>query len=95
MTGPITCPECDGAGVEILGVLHLACRFCGGRGWVDGEHEPAEAGEGPPPVWEHGMWRDPMVSSVLKCRRCLGSGVVVSVDRAARRLARMPCSCRR
>jgi hypothetical protein len=48
-TDPITCPECDGDGGQRLGRLRIACTFCGGLGWVGGEHEPAERGEGDPP----------------------------------------------
>lgn len=44
MSDPITCPDCDGRGVEKIGPLTLACRFCLGRGQVGGDYEPAEDG---------------------------------------------------
>ncbi len=77
-----------------LGSLHLACRFCGGRGWVGEDNEPAERGQEcePPPlpaVWEHKVWSDPSVAATLACRYCLGSRRVVHV--ADGRMTATPC----
>ncbi|MDA0632325.1 hypothetical protein OUY22_02780 [Nonomuraea sp. MCN248] len=98
MTDPITCPDCAGSGTERLAGLRLACRFCAGRGWVGGAHEPAERAprppEGPPPVWEDPRWRDPLVTAAFPCRRCLGAGTVTSVDRERGALGTAACACR-
>ncbi|MEU8271245.1 hypothetical protein AB0B89_29310 [Sphaerisporangium sp. NPDC049002] len=97
MTDPITCPECSGAGGQRLGPLFLACRFCGGRRVVGGEHEPAEPPPpptSPPPAWEHRIWRNPAIAAALPCRYCLGAGQVSHVDADARTLVSVPCVCR-
>jgi len=93
MTDPITCPECGGEGVERLGPLALACRFCQGAGEVGGENEPAEDGQ----VREDGYRQpregeayDPDVHGPLPsvqdhpavqrsglCTQCLGAGSVM------------------
>lgn len=97
VTDPITCPECDGVGYESLDALRLACRFCGGRGWVGGEYEPAEVSEnppasGPPPAWEHRVWHD-RVTSGIDCRFCLDAGRVAHVNGGV--LVSAPCpACR-
>ncbi|MGW4426401.1 hypothetical protein [Streptosporangium sp. NPDC004631] len=95
MTDPITCPECGGAKGQRLGALFLACRFCGGLGWVGGEHEPAERGDQAPPprppAWEHRVWRDPVVSAALSCRYCLDTRQVTSIDEQARTMAMAAC----
>jgi len=97
VTDPIVCPECEGRRGRELGPLFLACQFCGGRGWVGGVHEPAEAGQeppdGPPPVWEDRRWDDPLVASTFACRYCLGSGQVSHVDRERRTLVTVSCVC--
>lgn len=98
MTDPITCPECDGGGGQRLGRLRIACTFCGGLGWVGGEHEPAERGEGEPPprppAWEHRIWSEPAVAAALACRYCLDSGTVAHLNETARTLVTVPCRCR-
>ncbi|MBG0831650.1 hypothetical protein HS041_28370 [Planomonospora sp. ID67723] len=99
MTDPIICPECGGDGGQRVGRLRLACRFCGGLGRVGGEHEPAERGgqeppAGPPAVWEHRIWTDPVAAAALGCRRCLGAGTITHLDRATRTLTTAPCECR-
>ncbi|MDP9868749.1 MULTISPECIES: hypothetical protein [Streptosporangium] len=98
MTDPITCPECEGSKGQRLGRLFLACRFCGGLGWVGGHNEPAERGEAEPPerpaAWEHRIWSDPAVAAALGCRYCLDSGTVAHLDEAARTLVTAPCRCR-
>lgn len=98
MTDPITCPECGGRRGEQVGAAFLACQFCHGRGWVGGEHEPAEQGQeppdGPPPVWDDPRWRDPAIASAFSCRRCLGAGKVTSVDRERGVLVEAVCACR-
>ncbi|GLV50777.1 hypothetical protein TBS_13490 [Thermobispora bispora] len=94
MTDPITCPECQGAKGQRIGPLFLACPFCHGRGWVGGAHEPAEPPPPPvvpPPVWEHRVWRDPVIAAALSCRYCLGSGEVAHVDDAARAVVTVAC----
>lgn len=98
MSDPITCPECEGRKGQRFGDLFLACRFCGGLGWVGGEHEPAERGnqpppDGPPPAWEHKIWHDPYVASQLGCRYCLGSQRVTKVDDQNGTMVTLPCFC--
>ncbi|MDF5758774.1 hypothetical protein [Spongiactinospora sp. TRM90649] len=89
MTDPITCPECEGKKGHRVGELFLACRFCCGRGWVGGEHEPAERDHRPPPepppAWEHKVWCDPAVSAAIPCRYCLGSGKVINLGSGVQR----------
>ncbi|MGN9783071.1 hypothetical protein ACTMTF_16685 [Nonomuraea sp. ZG12] len=84
MSDPITCPECEGRRGQRLGRMFLTCRFCQGRGWVGGAHEPAERDQNPPPVqppaWEHKAWADPVVAAALPCRYCLGARSVAHVD---------------
>jgi hypothetical protein len=92
----ITCPECEGRRGQQLGEMFLACRFCGGLGWVGGSNEPAERGDqpppaGPPPAWEHKVWTDPAVAAALPCRYCLGAKVVASVNDEAGTLVSAPC----
>lgn len=74
MTDPITCPECDGQRGQQLGSLFLACLFCHGRGWVGGEHEPAEERPPPPrtPAWGH-----PAAAASGLCGHCLGARTVL------------------
>ncbi|MEV8638816.1 hypothetical protein AB0395_44890 [Streptosporangium sp. NPDC051023] len=96
MTDPITCPECEGRKGQRLGELFLACRFCGGLGWVGGRNEPAERGEcpppaGPPPVWEHRVWQEPAVAAALLCRYCLGSRQVTTMNEEARTMTMAAC----
>jgi hypothetical protein len=95
MTDPITCPECHGRRGQVAGTAFLACQFCGGRGWVGGDNEPAERGNEPPPepppAWEHKVWRDPAVSTRLPCRYCLGARQVANVDDDTRVLVMAPC----
>ncbi|MEV7006877.1 hypothetical protein [Streptosporangium sp. NPDC051022] len=96
MTDPIACPECEGRRGQQLGGLFLACRFCGGRGQVGGEHEPAERGgdREPPPrpaAWEHRVWSDPAVAAVLPCRYCLGARTVSHIDQESRRMTATAC----
>ncbi|MEV0145862.1 MULTISPECIES: hypothetical protein [unclassified Nonomuraea] len=98
MTDPITCPECQGQKGERLGHLFLACQFCGGLGWVGGEHEPAERGkepppDGPPPAWEHKVWSEPYISAQLCCRYCLGARRVTHVDKEAGTMSSASCVC--
>lgn len=97
MSDRITCPECEGRGGQRLGEMTLACRFCGGLGWVGGDNEPAERGEAPPPppppAWEHRAWQDPWVAAQLPCRYCLGSRQVCTVDEAAGTMVTSPCPC--
>ncbi|MEV4173965.1 hypothetical protein [Nonomuraea sp. NPDC049709] len=97
MTDPITCPECHGRRGEQLGDLFLACQFCGGRGWVGGDNEPAERGHGepppPPPASEHKVWSDPWIAAQLGCRYCLGSKQVSHIDEDAGTLVTVPCVC--
>jgi hypothetical protein len=94
MTDPITCPECQGAKGERIGSLFLACRFCGGLGWVGGEHEPAERDQAPPPppppAWEHKVWSDPSVAAALPCRYCLGARTVMH-DPGNGQMVTVPC----
>jgi hypothetical protein len=76
--------------------MFLACRFCGGLGWVGGSNEPAERGDqpppaGPPPAWEHKVWMDPVVAAALPCRYCLGAKVVSTIDDEAGTLVSAPC----
>ena len=98
MTDPITCPECEGRKGRRYGKLFLACTFCCGRGWVGGEHEPAEPPseppEGPPPAWRHRVWSDPYVASTLDCRLCLGFRQVLHLDQEQGTMVVVPCSCR-
>ena len=95
MTDPITCPECHGRRGQLVGTAFLACRFCGGRGWVGGDNEPAERDDRPllppPPAWEHKVWADPTVSAKLPCRYCLGTRQVANVDEAAGTLVMAAC----
>lgn len=97
MTDPITCPQCQGRKGQRYGALFLACPFCQGRGWVGGEHEPAEQApeppDGPPPVWQDRRWRDPVVAEALGCPYCFGSGQVTHVDRERGALVTVACSC--
>ncbi|MFF0249912.1 hypothetical protein [Streptosporangium sandarakinum] len=96
MSDPITCPECEGAGGRRLGRLRIACPFCQGRGWVGGEHEPAEpapAPAGPPPAGEHRIWSDPAAAAALGCRLCLGAKAVAHLDETTRTLVMVPCAC--
>ncbi|MFI6802797.1 hypothetical protein [Streptosporangium canum] len=97
MTDPITCPDGDGDGGRRLGWLRIACAFCGGLGWVGGEHEPAERGQGEPPprppAWEHRIWSEPAVAAALACRYCLGSGTVAHLNETTRTLVTVPCRC--
>lgn len=96
MTDPITCPECQGAKGERLGELFLACQFCHGRGWVGGDHEPAETPPppaAPPPAWEHKVWGDSYIAAALPCRRCLGSGRLAHVDEETHTLTTGICPC--
>lgn len=100
MTDPITCPECHGRRGQLLGSMFLACQFCGGRGWVGGDNEPAERGDepppdGPPPAWQHKVWSDPWIAGAISCRYCLGSQTVTHVDEEKRTLVTVPCSCTR
>ncbi|MFC9973563.1 hypothetical protein ACFVH6_21980 [Spirillospora sp. NPDC127200] len=44
MSDPIICPECEGKCYQPIGTLRLRCGFCQGRGFVGGDHEPAETG---------------------------------------------------
>ncbi|KAB8186888.1 hypothetical protein FH608_046205 [Nonomuraea phyllanthi] len=97
MTDPITCPECQGSKGELVGPLFLACRFCGGLGWVGGDNEPAEACSKPPPpeptATNHRVWSDPVVSAAFPCRLCFGSRKVAHFDREAGTLVQVPCRC--
>lgn len=94
MTDPISCPECGGAKGQQLGPLFLACQFCGGRGRVGGEHEPAEPPpppDGPPPAWERRGWS--ALAAVVSCPYCFGSGRIPKVDRESRTMVMVPCGC--
>jgi len=97
MTDPITCPECEGRKGEHFAGLFLACRFCGGLGWVGADNEPAEGCQKPPPpqptASNHKVWSDPWMSSVFPCRMCLGSREVAHVDGGSGRLVTLPCPC--
>lgn len=97
VTDPITCPECQGRRGEQLGPLFLACRFCGGTGWVGGDNEPAERCQKPPPppptATDHKVWSDPWIAAALPCRYCLGAGTVASIDEERGALVTIPCSC--
>lgn len=93
MTDPITCPECNGAKVYSIGSLTLACTFCGGRGHVGGDYEPAEGGHQRTDGYRNpidGERYDPDVHGPLPsirdhsavqgmpCTQCLGSGEVIN-----------------
>ncbi len=97
MSDRITCPECDGERGQQLGGLFLACRFCGGLGWVGGANEPAERGEEPPPepppASQHKIWHDPYVAAQLDCRYCLGTRQLTSIDEEAGTMVTAPCVC--
>lgn len=97
MTDPITCPECEGRRCQQFGPLSLACRFCAGRGWVGGDHEPAQPAERPPPppptATNHKVWSDPWTSAAIGCRFCLGARVVTHLDETNRTLGTAPCQC--
>ncbi|MCG5213322.1 hypothetical protein [Streptosporangium sp. KLBMP 9127] len=93
MTDPITCPECDGRKGDRLGELFLACRFCGGLGWVGGEHEPAERRLRPPPE-PPPAWRHPALAGTGLCGYCLGSGQVIALgggEQQATSITMAPC----
>lgn len=75
MTDPITCPECGGRRGQQLGALFLACPFCHGRGWVGGEHEPAEPP--PPPSHRPPAWAHRSLAGTGICGHCLGAGRVL------------------
>lgn len=94
MTDPITCPECGGDKVQRIGALALACQFCGGRGTVGGDYEPAEGGHQRTDGYRnpidgeaydpavHGplppVQDSPAVQNLNVCRQCLGSGEVIN-----------------
>ncbi|MDI9581028.1 hypothetical protein [Thermobispora bispora] len=42
-------------------------------------------------MWEHRVWRDPVIAAALSCRYCLGSGEVAHVDDAARAVVTVAC----
>lgn len=95
MSDPITCPQCAGRGWESFGVLHLACRFCVGRGVVGGPDDPIEnpppPPTEPPPVWEHKAWRDTALTGTITCRYCLGARVVSHYSEERRTLITSAC----
>ena len=95
MTDPIACPECHGRRGQLVGATFLACQFCGGRGWVGGDNEPAERGDEPPtspgPAWEHKVWTDPAVATAIRCRYCLGARQVANVDECAGTIVMAAC----
>lgn len=97
VTDHIACPECEGRRVERLAGLELACRFCGGLGWVGGDNEPAQRGVKPPPpppnATNHPVWSDPWIAAAIGCRLCLGSRQVMHVDEEAGTLIKVPCRC--
>ncbi|WP_327587022.1 hypothetical protein OHA25_08425 [Nonomuraea sp. NBC_00507] len=97
MTDPITCPECEGKRGQQLGPLFLACLFCGGRGWVGADNEPAEACQKPPPppptATDHKVWTDPYIAAAFPCRMCFGSKQVTHVDEDSGVLMTSTCPC--
>ena len=94
MTDPIRCPECEGRLGDQIGALFFACRFCQGRGWVGGEHEPgADVPRRRVPVWENRMWNDPNVAATFTCRFCLDARQVAHIDEAAGTIVTVPCLC--
>ncbi|MBO4271335.1 hypothetical protein [Microbispora triticiradicis] len=93
MTDPIVCPQCHGRCGTRYGRLHLACTFCGGRGVVGGDHEPAEPPpppERPPPALQQRGWS--LLATVVPCPYCFGSGRVPHVDQQSRTLTSLPCT---
>jgi hypothetical protein len=95
MSDPITCPECEGRTWGWLGPLRIECGFCHGRGIVGGpgdpEENPPSPPAGPPPAWEHRVWRDIGDHPALPCRYCLGARTVAHHDLDARTLINYPC----
>lgn len=82
MSDVMDCPDCDGIGVDQLATgLTVACRFCCGRGWVGGEHEPAEdkplSDAATIPHWKTAGAEQR--AEAFGCRQCLGTGLVVHV----------------
>ncbi len=94
MTDPITCPECQGRrGTRFSGGLFLQCHFCQGRGWVGGQHEPAERGDHPPPI-RPPAWQHPALQDTELCGYCLGAGEIIQLgggEERATSLGAAPC----
>lgn len=76
MTDRISCPECGGAGHQLLGRLRLVCRFCGGLGYVGDDNEPAADR----PLVRVPFWDRPAMAGFPGCRFCLGRGIVVHAE---------------
>jgi RecJ-like exonuclease len=92
LTDRLQCPGCEGTGQQVIGPLHLTCRFCSGMGYVGGDNEPAEDhGEAHPvrPVWE-----EPATRTLTVCRVCFGARKVVNLGGTGEptgKIVEMPC----
>lgn len=93
LTDRLQCADCGGTGRQVIGPLQLACRFCGGLGYVGDDNEPAEEGvqESRPmrPVWE-----EPAARTLTVCRVCFGAKKVVNLGGTGEPtgyLIEMPC----
>jgi RecJ-like exonuclease len=92
LTDRLVCPECGGTGEQIIGTLRLGCLFCGGRGYVGDDNEPAE--DTPPPDMPDPVWEHPAAQGLPLCPRCLGAGKVVNLGGTGEptgKLVELPC----
>jgi hypothetical protein len=74
----LQCPDCDGTGRQFIGPLELACRFCGGSGYVGNDNEPAEDRVGEPQPMQP-VWQEPATRTLAVCRVCFGAQKVVNL----------------
>lgn len=77
LTDRLECPDCAGTGRQIIGSLRLACRFCGGRGYVGGDHEPADDNVVRP--MRRPVWHEPAAKTLTVCQMCFGTKKVVNL----------------
>lgn len=93
LTDRLECSDCGGTGRQVIGPLQLACRFCGGWGYVGGDNEPAEVrDELPHPV--RPVWEAPAVRTLAVCHVCFGARKVVNLGGTGEptgRMITMPC----
>jgi|SRR5579875_2314159 RecJ-like exonuclease len=76
LTDRLQCPECHGAGRQVIGPLRMACPFCHGLGYVGGDNEPAEERDEPRPAVRP-VWEEPATRTLTVCHVCFGARKVV------------------